>query len=85
MQGVKEDKSDREGSTGINRVVKEHFRQIKCDLQQCGGVGGQMGMWMSEKVTRNKAVCRGGHGPAYRRKGFVFIQGFDFYPKVNEF
>lgn len=43
-----------------------------------------MGMWMSEKVTRNKAVCRGGHGPAYRHKGFVFIQGFDFYPEVNE-
>lgn len=72
---MKDDKSDREGSTDINRAVKEHFKQRKCNWYQCGGMGKQTGRELSEKGKGKKPVCRGGRGLAYRRKGFVLVQG----------
>lgn len=67
------------GEYGYKQSCK-YFEQIKHDFQQwCGRIDGNSDI----KKYGKRQSYRSGHGPAYRRKGLIFIKGLDFYPKVS--
>lgn len=80
---VKDDKSDREGSTYINRAVKEHFKQRKCNWYQCGGNGETDRKGAVGKGERKEGCLQRWPRAGLQTEGVCLGTRVDLYPSVN--